>query len=517
MKDNLKSVKLERLRQEFIGLDVLYELANGKKSKRIYLDSAATTLSFKVVDDVIRNYQPYYSNTHSLSHFGAKLTSKEYAWAHRIILRFVQANHEEFTTFFVGSGATAGINRVAAVLKKKRPDRNVVVTTIMEHHSNDLPHRKHFPKVIHVPVSARGSELGSIDLHSLEKTLKSLSEKVNYVAVTGASNVTGIINPIYKIAQLAHKYGALILVDAAQMAAHMPVKMSGHKNVDRDIDLLVLSGHKAYSPGSPGAVVGRKDLFSGIEPLEVGGGVVEDVYPNRYMLKQEFPDREEAGTPNICGGIALSAALYCLERIGMSRIAREEYELVKYAMEKLKLVPGIVIYGETDLMNVNRLGTISFNIENFDHTIIAQILNDYYNISVRNACFCAHPYVRELITEKLGEQAETLSDTELDALAELHRGMVRVSFGIYNHRKDVDALVAALQEIVSRKAFYESKYLCLPNGEYRHKTFRFDSDKYFSAKDQVDAFLSEMIGRGDRKQKLRDDQLVSIRIGKTNA
>jgi len=253
---------LRKLGREVVGLDAEYTLATGERTRRIYLDSTASALRLKVVQDVLDKYQPYYSNTHSVLHFGAKLSTREFAWAHDMVLRFVHADPETYTAFFTGSGTTGGINRVARTLREKRPDRDVVVTSIMEHHSNDLPHRKHFPNVVHVPAEVTKSSIGRINMERLAEAFEEHGENVNYVTITGVSNVTGIINPIHEIAELAHRYGALIVVDAAAMAAHRPIHVSDHEDPARHLDVVVFSGHKVYAPGSPGVVVTRQELFA---------------------------------------------------------------------------------------------------------------------------------------------------------------------------------------------------------------------------------------------------------------
>lgn len=488
-KADVRCTLFEKLRREVIGLEVNYQLATGEKTRRIYLDSTASTLRLKVVDDILRQYQPFYANTHSVLHFGAKLSTKEYLWAHRMVLDFVHADPEKYISFFVGSGTTGGMNRVARTLREHRPDRDVVISSIMEHHSNDLPHRKHFREVVHVPAKLSANSLGCIDCERLAQALDAHAGKVNYVAVTGVSNVTGIINPVHEIAELAHRHGALVVVDGAQMAAHVPIRMSGHADSARDLDVLAFSGHKIYAPGSPGVVVAREELFLGQEPQEVGGGMVEDVYINRYIPTQKFPDREEAGTPNITGAIGLAAALYALDRVGMDYIEKEECALIEYALQRLATVKDIIIYGETDCNRCKRTGAISFNILDIDHALTAAVLNDYFNIAVRNQCFCAHPYVREMVTESLSLAAENLSDDELERLAELHRGMVRASFGIYNTREDVDALVQALQHISENRNFYQQQYESKPCGDYVHREFQFDHTALFSIRDAVDTWL----------------------------
>jgi len=478
---------LNKLRAAAVGLATEYRLATGQTTRRIYLDSTATTLQLGVVADVARAYLPHYANTHSDAHFAAKLSTAEFAWAHAQVARFVGADDATHGVFFVGSGATAGLNRAAATLAQSRPMRDVVVTTVMEHHSNDLPHRKHFNTVVHTPLAATGG----VDLARIEQALAQHRGRVSYVAVTGVSNVTGIINPIHDIAELAHRHDALIVVDAAQMAAHVPINMCGDENPARDIDIVCLSGHKLYAPASPGAVVARRALFTGIEPAELGGGTVDDVFLDRYMVTCDFAAREEAGTPNIPGAIALAASLCALQRVGMRFIAGEEARLINRALAGLTAIDDIVVYGDTDTAKCKRAGAVSFNIRGMHHALTAAVLNDYFNIAVRNACFCAHPYVREMIADDLGEFMDDLTNEEMEALAELHRGMVRASFGLYNTAADVDALLDALRRICADKEFYQAQYReSDAGGEYIHNTFEFDHRKVFSAEAAVDEWFA---------------------------
>ena len=461
--------------------------------RRVYLDSTATTLRLRLVQDVLDRFQPHYSNTHSLLHFGALISSREYQWAHDMVLRFVGADPDAHFCFFTGSGATSGFNRVARALRAKRPERDVVITTVMEHHSNDLPHRAHFPKVVHVPALTSGGSLGCVDLAQLERALEDNRGCVNYVALTGVSNVTGIVNPIHDAARLAHRHGALIVVDAAQMAAHLPICMSAKPQDKAGLDVIVFSGHKVYAPGSPGVVVARKELFSEVPPQEVGGGMVNTVSIDRYTVSERFPDREEAGTPNIIGAIGLAAALYALQALGMDVIADGEEKLIRHALQRLSKLPSVIVYGETDARLCRRAGAISFNVEGMDHALVAAILNDYFNIAVRNECFCAHPYVRELVMLSLSEKADILENEALEKLADLHRGMVRASFGIYTTREDVDALAEALSDIGLRRDFYAAKYERLADGNYLHREFRFDHAQIFSVQGEVDRLLSRKI------------------------
>lgn len=486
---------LEKLRRDVIGLDVEYPVASGESLRRIYLDSTATTLRPTIVQKALDAFQPHYANTHSSLHYAARLSTREYLWAHDMVLRFVGADSGDWMCFFAGSGATAGLNRVARTLRLARPDRDTVITSVMEHHSNDLPHRRHFNEVVHVPAATTATSLGAMDLARLEDELKARRGRVNYVAVTGVSNVTGIINPVHEIARLAHQYDALIVVDAAQMVAHVPIQASGNPDPGMDLDVLAFSGHKIYAPGSPGVVVARRSLFSNVEPVEVGGGMVKAVALDRYSVSDRFPDREEAGTPDITGAIELGSALYVLQKIGMDTIYEEEKELVKYALQRLEEIRGLIIYGETDPSICSRAGAISFNLEGFNHALTAAILNDYFNIAVRNECFCAHPYVREMVMLSLENLAGEITNEELERLADLHRGMVRASFGIYNTREDVDALVAALGQMISRADELEPLYARLPNGDYRHRHFSVDVSRFFSIQKVVDSAY-DLLSRG---------------------
>ena len=486
-----ENLLLSKVQNDFIGLDTVYTLADGRKTARVYLDSTASTLMMGAAHDMLEEFFDHYANSHSLLHFSAKITTSQYDWAHQRIISFLGADPEEYTCFFTGSGTTAGINRLARVFRDYRKDKDVVLISIMEHHSNDLPHRKHAGKVIHIPLKSHSSgQPGSLDMKSLQENLEKFQDQINYVAITGISNVTGIINPIHEIAELAHSYGALILIDGAQMAAHMPVQMSGYSNPAKNIDAFVFSGHKTYVPGSPGVVVCRKDILTAIEPEELGGGMVEDVFVDKYIIKDYFPDREEAGTPNIPGAIALAAAIEIMDRVGMETIYSEEDKLVLDTMERMEKIPDVIIYGETNSEKCSRAGSISFNIKEMHHGLVAAVLNDYFNIAVRNECFCAHPYVKELILDDMLDAITDIPEEEIESIYKLLAGMVRASFGLYNKPEDVDALINALQEIVFRKEEFVALYHVDENGNYVHNTFRMDIENHYSVREFVSKYLN---------------------------
>jgi len=483
---------LKNIQSDFIGLDTLYTRADGKKTKRIYLDSTASTLMMKAAYNAIESFYDHYSNTHSLLHFSAKIATQNYKWAHDRILSFVKADPKKYACFFTGSGTTAGINRIARVFRDFQPDRDVVLVSLMEHHSNDLPHRKHAGKVVHVPLDDHEGQPGCINMDALKKELEKYKDRINYIAMTGVSNVTGIINPIYDIAELAHKYGALILVDGAQMAAHLPIQINGHSNPLRNIDAFVFSGHKTYVPGSPGVVICRKDILSSMEPEEVGGGMVDQVHVDRYTILDQFPDREEAGTPNIPGAIGLAAAIDVLDKIGMEFIYEDETALINGALNQIKQIEHVIIYGDTNWSTCPRAASISFNIRGLDHGLVAAILNDYHNIAVRNACFCAHPYVKEMIIEEIIGPGKDLNKIDFNAELKVKAGMVRASFGIYSTKDDVSALVSALKDIVAKRDEYSSLYTLDGTGTYCHKTFKPDEPDLFSVESFINNYLQNL-------------------------
>jgi selenocysteine lyase/cysteine desulfurase len=469
-------LRYEQIKNQFFGLDTQYPLADGRITRRIYLDSGASSLMLKPALAAVLDYLPHYANTHTTAHTSARITAQAMDWAHQKVLEFVHADPERYVSIFMGSGTTAPANRLAHGLKALRPDRDIVLVSTLEHHSNDLPHRAYGNQIEHIPLCGTGPQLGNIDVSALESLLQRYTGRVNYIAVTGVSNVTGVINPLTEIAELAHRYDVFLIVDAAQMAAHMPVHIGG-----MDInspDFVIFSGHKIYAPGSPGVLIGRRDLLAAMPPFELGGGIVKHVTPYAFELLSDIESREHAGTPNIVGSLLLACALETLDHIGMDEIFRHDLALVNYATRQLQQCPGVRLYGPTD--NPNRVGCVAFNLEHIDHGLTAALLNDYYGIAVRNECFCAHPYVAAMIKEELYDAIpDTESEAELNMLINLKRGMVRASFGLYTTEADINALTDAIKDITHKIDHYRPLYEALPDGNYRHLQFTTtDSDSF---------------------------------------
>ncbi|MEA3288420.1 MAG: aminotransferase class V-fold PLP-dependent enzyme [Candidatus Marinimicrobia bacterium] len=485
-----KKALLDRVRSDFIGLDTTYKNARGEETRRIYLDSTASSLMFRPAAKITKNFLAHYSNTHSKLHHSAHISTAAYDWAHARILSFIGADPEIYTCFFTGSGTTSGINRMARVFRDLNPDRDTAIVSIMEHHSNDLPHRKHLKHVIHVPVEGLDENKMCISLPKLEAALREHAGNINYVSITAVSNVTGIINPIHKIAKLAHKYGAFIMVDGAQSVAHLPTKMFHPDDPEASIDALVFSGHKTYTPGSPGVVIARKDQLGQIEPEEVGGGMVDRVLEDRYQVKESFPDREEAGTPNIPGAIALATTIEFLDRIGMEYLLKEEDIILEQALAGMREIPEIKVYGGTNTKDCPRAASISFNIRGMDHGLVAAILNDYFNIAVRNQCFCAHPYVKEMMADELQSSFGSIDFGNMSDEFMRVAGMVRASFGMYSSTEDVKSLLAALKDIIEHAVEYTNHYEVNNDNDYQHKSYYPEHQSYFNICDEIDRYLS---------------------------
>ena len=310
---------------------------------------------------------------------------------------------------------------------------------MMEHHSNDLPWRK-YCKVVHVGIQPDGG----VDLDSLKKELQNYKGKVKLVAVSGAANVTGICNPIHDIAEWVHAAGAKIFVDAAQLAPHRTINILPNSD-PRHIDFLAFSAHKNYAPFGIGVLIGPKSFFAKGAPDVVGGGTVSYVGLDEVEWGG-LPQKEEAGSPNVVGAVALAKAISMLTRVGMETIAEHEQQLLKYAISKMKNIPGVRIYGPTENLS-DKVGVIPFTVDGFDHSLVATILSVEGGIGVRNGNFCAQVYMRKLLNvtpeEEKSKRAERCDNPVLP-------GMVRASFGCYNNEEDVDRFVEMLERIVRK-------------------------------------------------------------------
>ncbi len=464
---NGRRFTLADLRKNIVGINTQVPLLDGSEQPYIFLDNAASTPTFQRVLTCVEEFLPWYSGVHRGSGFKSAIATEMFERSHDIVGNFVGADLNSNMVIFT-KNTTECVNKLANRFNFHRND--IVITTMMEHHSNLLPWRKH-ATVLHVGVT----EDGHMDLVVLAKMLADYKSRIKLVAVNGASNITGICSPIHDIAEMAHAIGAKIFVDAAQLAPHRQIAMLPDDD-PRHIDFLALSAHKIYAPFGTGALIGPTAFFAQGEPDMVGGGVV-DVVTLDGVVWNDSRHKEEAGSPNVVGSVALAAAIGILKEVGLENIVAHEQHLLGYAYQKLKRIEDMMFYGPTENLS-EKVGVIPFNLAGLHHGLIAAILSAEYGIGVRNGYFCAQPYVKKLLNVTSEEDLNSGCGTSSGDKSRTP-GLVRASFGCYSSEADVDALVDALER-VARKEF-SGKYTQDPkSGTFHANGYTIDYEKYFS-------------------------------------
>lgn len=456
----------DQIRRTTIGLNVPTRTVGGT-APRVYLDSAATCLSLAPIVQSTLDYLAYScANSHTVASMAGRDTTRLLASAHQDVARLFGADPALDSVVMIGSGTTAATCFLADALGSMVSDRDTIVVSEIEHHSNLLPWTRRFKR-----LSVRCLEDGSLDLTHLQELLDGAGQRVLAVTVTAVSNVTGVITPLPEIARAAHRAGAFLIVDAAQGGAHVPIDMRAH-----GIDFLVGSGHKMYAPGSPGFLIGPKDFLQSIDWRvgPIGGGSVNRVEPDRVWIKDDPTERFEAGTPNIPGAIALGSAAYLLKRVGMDAVVDHEKRLIDYALARFAAMPDMIVYGPLD--TANKTALVSFNVADIPHGLVAAFLSDHHAIMVRNDCFCAQPYVRHLVESGCRDRGFCMIGKT---------GMVRASLGIYSDARDIDRLVDAIQDLLVRRAEVMGQYQEHDPGSWQHRTFNGSSG--FDYRTRVDA------------------------------
>ena len=454
----------------FTGIDVEVPTLDGGKTRYVNLDNAASTPSLLAVQEVVNRFLNYYSSVHRGTGFKSQLSTHAYERARRAVLLFVGGDPQFHTCIFV-KNTTEALNKLA----RRFPftdKRDVLLTSAMEHHSNDLPWRA-VAKTIHAGIKPDGR----LDEDDFDRLLEKYRDRLALVSITGASNVTGYLNPIHRLAEKTHAAGAQIAVDCAQLAPHRKVKLLSPED-PAHLDFVALSAHKLYAPFGSGALIGRRESFEQGDPDQTGGGTVEIVTLDDVAWTDP-PEKEEAGSPNTVGAIAFGAAVEELEKVGMASIAEHEAELTAYALRQLTKIPGLTIYGDTDPASTGaRLGVIPFEMDGLSHFLVASILGYEFGIGVRSGCFCAHPYILKLLSLS-PDQAHSVRERILSGDKSNMPGLVRASFGLYNTFEDVDALVEALHRIALGE--YQGMYdQDLASGEFSPRGWSPDFDHYFS-------------------------------------
>ncbi len=464
-----RQLTIDNVREQIVGIDIQVPLLDGTHTRYVNFDNAASTPALRPVFDKVNEFLNWYSSVARGTGFKSQIATEAYELAHDIVACFVGANLETNTVIF-GKNTTEAINKLARRFPLAPDD--IVLVSLMEHHSNDLPWRQR-ARVYHIGVR----DDGSLDEDHYDRLLEQHAGQIKLVAVSGAQNVTGFLNPIHRLAEKAHAVGAKIAVDAAQLAPHRPIDVRPDDD-PRHLDFVAIAGHKMYAPYGTGALIGPKAIFEQGTPDQVGGGTVRLVTRDqvRWALA---PERDEAGSPNVVGAVALAQTILSLQDIGMEAIARHEAELTAYALRRMRQIPGVRIYGESDPRRAaERLGTIPFTVEEADHYKVAAVLSFEGGIGVRNGCFCAHPYMLHLLGLS-GDQALLHLEEMMEGKRVGRPGMVRASFGCYNTTEEVDRFIAILSRLSAGdvRGDYERDPA---SGQYFPQGFEPDLDQYFS-------------------------------------
>ena len=407
----IRNEKVDKMKVEEIRKD--FPILTKREKPLIYLDNAATTLKPRQVISAINEYyQEYTANVHRAIYKISQKATEAYEDAREKIAKFINA--QKTSEIIFTKGTTEAINLVAYGLKWEAGDE--IITTIMEHHSNIVPwqiiQRKFGIKIKYVGLE----DNYKLDLNQLEKYL---TEKTRLVAVTHVSNMLGTINPIREITEIAHKIGALVLVDAAQSTPHMLVDVK-----ELGCDFLAFSGHKMLGPTGIGVLYIGDGIEDYLDPPFGGGEMIKKVTLGGCTWN-DMPWRFEPGTPNIAGAIGLAAAIDYLSNLEKGELKKHEENLVKLTINQLeKISEKIEIYGSKNIDE--RCGIVSFNIEGIDSHDVALLLDELSNIAVRSGLHCTEPLHRFLGI----------------------KSSVRASFYIYNTEEEVNMLCNTLREIM---------------------------------------------------------------------
>lgn len=401
-----KELNIGQIRDDF---PILSRTVYGKPL--VYLDNGATTQKPRaVVEAITEEYYSVNANVHRGVHFLSQRATELHEASRETVRRFINARSTNEIVFT--RGTTESINLLAysygeACLKAG----DEVLLSTMEHHSNIVPWqllqaRKGIVLKV-IPMNDRGELL-------LDAYRELFTERTRLVCVAHVSNVLGTVNPVKEMIRTAHSHGVPVLVDGAQSIPHMPVDVQ-----DLDADFYVFSGHKVYGPTGVGVLYGKEDWLDRLPPYQGGGEMIQHVSFERTTFN-ELPFKFEAGTPDYIGTTALARALDYVTALGMDRIAAHEHDLTTYAMERLRQVPGMRIFGEA----AEKGSVISFLVGDIHHFDMGTLL-DRLGIAVRTGHHCAQPLMQRLGIE----------------------GTVRASFGLYNTRQEVDALVAGVERV----------------------------------------------------------------------
>ena len=398
---------ISKIREDF---PILSRTVYGKPL--VYLDNGATTQKPRcVVESITDEYYSVNANVHRGVHFLSQQATNLHEASRETVRKFINARSTSEIVFT--RGTTESINLVASTFADSQMQAgDEVIVSVMEHHSNIVSWQLQAARkgiVLKViPMNDRGELL-------LDEYEKLFSPRTRIVSVTHVSNVLGTVNPVDKLIEIAHARNVPVLIDGAQSIPHLPVDVQ-----KLDADFYVFSGHKVYGPTGIGVLYGKETWLDKLPPYQGGGEMIKNVSFEKTTFN-ELPFKFEAGTPDYIGSTALAKALDYVSAIGMENIEAYEHELTSYAMERLKAIPGMRIFGEAG----QKGAVISFLVGNIHHFDMGTLL-DRLGIAVRTGHHCAEPLMHRLGIE----------------------GTVRASFALYNTKEEIDTLVAGIERVV---------------------------------------------------------------------
>ena len=405
---------------------------DGVERPYLSLDSAASTAALPAVGERITEFLPWYSSVHRGAGYKSQMATAAYEEAREAAMRFAGRTGSNDVAILCRN-TTEAINHLAYRLQLGPHD--VIVTTVTEHHANLLPWARHGGgrRYVECDVSGRftvDDVIGALDAKPIPRLL----------AITGATNVTGWLPPIDAIIEAAHARGVAVLVDAAQLATHRPMPT--------DADYLAWSGHKMYAPFGAGVLVGPRTTFTEGDPFLAGGGAV-DLVDLDEVVWTDPPEREEAGSPNVMGAVALGTAITELEAIGWPAITAHEDALAAQLRAGLAAIDGVHLLGPP--LDVATLAVAAFTVADTPHALVAARLSAEFGIGVRHGCFCAHPYLIRLL-DLPPDDIERYRHDVLAGDRTRIPGAVRASAGISVTPAEIDRFLDAVTIIADGDA-----------------------------------------------------------------
>ena len=408
------------------GLEV--PCVDGVARPYLSLDSAASTPALPAVAERVTEFLPWYSSVHRGAGYKSQMATAAYEEAREAALRFAGRSGTDDIAILVRN-ATEAINHLAYRLRLATDD--IVLTTVAEHHANLLPWGR--------VATRRFIECGTAGTFTVADVIAGLDQQPapKLLAITGATNVTGWLPPLDEIIAAAHDRGVPVMVDGAQMAAHRPMPPTA--------DFLVWSGHKMYAPFGAGVLIGPRDAFTDGDPFLAGGGAV-DLVDLDEVVWTDPPEREEAGSPNVIGAVALGAAIEALEELGWDAIIAHERDLAAQLRPGLAAIEGVHLLGP-DLATPT-LAVAAFTVAAVPHQLVAARLSAEFAIGVRHGCFCAHPYLIRLL-DVPPDQVERYRQDVLAGDRRSIPGAVRASAGLSATAADIERFLRAVAVIAS--------------------------------------------------------------------